>query len=86
METITYSQVYELLKRLPPDKLLAAYRMLTELGDGETRMRSLAEEMMSLPIAERRRMLVEQAKQMEEYYRHTADERSDWQAGDFVES
>ncbi len=86
METITYSQVYDLIKRLPPNKLLAAYRMLTELGNGELHTRSLAEEMMSLPIAERRRMLVEQAKQMEEFYRHTVDERSDWQAGDFVES
>jgi hypothetical protein len=86
METITPSQVYELIKQLPPDKLQAAYRLLTRLSAGEAHTRSLAEEMLSLPVAERRRMLVNQARHMETYYRQTADERSDWQAGDFVET
>jgi hypothetical protein len=38
---------------------------------------------MLLPVAERRRLMAEQARQMMTYYEQTASERQAWQAGDF---
>ena len=41
------------------------------------------EDFASLPIDERRRILAQQAKQMESHYEQTKIERTEWQAGDF---
>jgi len=85
METITYSQVQELVMRLPVKKLPIAYRLLADLSVSDTDSPSLQEDFMLLPVAERRRLMAEQAKQMMAYYEQTASERQAWQAGDFVE-
>jgi hypothetical protein len=85
METVTYSQVQELVMRLPLKKLPAAYRLLADLSASDTDSPSLQEEFMLLPLPERRRLMAEQAKQMATHYAQTASERQAWQAGDFVD-
>jgi hypothetical protein len=85
METITYAQVQELVGRLPVKKLPIVYRLLVKLGAGNTASSSLQEDFLLLPLAERRRLMAEQAKQMIAHYDETASERQAWQAGDFVE-
>jgi len=85
METITYSQVQELVTRLPVKKLPIAYHLLVDLSASGTDSPSLQEDFMLLPVAERRRLMAEQAKQMTAHYEQTASERQSWQAGDFVE-
>ena len=84
METITYSQVQELVRRLPVKKLPIAYRLLADLSVSDTDSLSFQQEdFMLLPVAERRCLMAEQAKQMMAYYEQTASERQAWQAGDF---
>jgi len=83
VEAITYSQVQELVTRLPIKKLTIAYRLLVDLGASDTDSLSLQEEFMQLPLTERRRLMAEQAKQMVAHYEQTASERQSWQAGDF---
>ena len=85
MQTITYSQVQELVMRLPIKKLSTAYRLLVDLSASDTDSPSRQEEFMLLPLTERRRLMAEQAKQMAAYYEQTASERQAWQAGDFVD-
>ena len=83
MDTITHSQVQDLITQLPAKKLPIAYRMLTDLRASNTN--STQEVFMLLPIEERRTMMAEQAMKMVEYYEKTASERQTWQTGDFVE-
>ncbi len=40
---------------------------------------------MLLSLEERRQILAQQAEQMKSYYERTSDERSEWQAGDFID-
>jgi len=83
METITYAQVQDLIKRLPEDRLPVAYRLLHELAEhGELLQPQL--DFLRLPLPERRRILAEQAEEMKGHYEETADERTEWQAGDFI--
>ena len=84
MENITYSQVQELVQNLPAERLRAAYEVLLELADrGETLQSQLA--FRQLPRAERRRILARQAEELKAHYAQTCDERSEWQAGDFMD-
>ena len=85
METITHSQVQQLVMRLPEAKLHLAYQLLLELVDGEADELSPQLSFMRLPLDERRRILAEQAQQMVTHYEQTAAERQGWQAGDFVD-
>ena len=85
MQTITYSQVQELVMRLPVKKLSIVYHLLVDLNASDADSPSLQEEFMLLPLAERRRLMAEQAKQMAAHYEQTASERQAWQAGDFVD-
>jgi hypothetical protein len=85
METVTYLQVQELVMRLPIKKLSTAYRLLVDLSASDTDSTSHQEEFMLLPLAERRRLMAEQAKRMAAHYEQTASERQAWQAGDFVD-
>jgi hypothetical protein len=85
METITHSQVQQLVGQLPAKKLPIAYRLLVDLSAREMDSASLQQDFMLLSIAERRRLLAEQADQMLAHYEETALERHEWQAGDFVE-
>lgn len=81
---ITFSQVQELVARLPIEKLPTAYHLLADLSVREPGSPSLQEEFMLLPLAERRRFMAEQAGRMAAYYEERALERDAWQAGDFV--
>lgn len=82
-ESVTYSQVQELVMRLSVKKLPIAYRMLVELDESDTDPQFPQAEFMQLPIAERRRLMAEQAERMVAHYEDTAAERQVWQAGDF---
>jgi hypothetical protein len=87
VETVTYthSQVQELVKQLPVKKLSIAYHLLIDLSASDADSLSLQEDFLLLPIAERRRLLAEQAEHTAAYYERTASERQIWQAGGFVE-
>jgi hypothetical protein len=85
METVTYSEVQELVKKLPAVKLPIAYNMLIDLADTETDIKSSRSNFMFLPLNERRQILAQQAKQLIAHYQQTTDERQIWQAGDFVD-
>jgi hypothetical protein len=85
METITYSHVQKLVKRLPAKKLPMAYNLLTDLVKEETELQPPQFDFLLLPSDERYRMLAEQAKQMIEHYEQSEDERQNWQAGDFAD-
>jgi hypothetical protein len=83
METITYSQVQDLVQQLPPQCLPAAYEMLQELtGRSETLQSQV--DFMRLPLVKRREILANQAEELKAHYTRSADEREDWQAGDFL--
>lgn len=85
METITYSQVQELVKKLPATKLPLAYDILVDLVDAKTEQKSSQFNFMLLPLNERRRILAQQANEMIEHYQQTTSERQTWQAGDFAD-
>ncbi|MCH8295793.1 hypothetical protein IH992_32340 [Candidatus Poribacteria bacterium] len=72
METITYTQVQQLIKKLPETKLPLAYRLLLELADKEVDTLSPQADFMCLSLDERRRILAQQAEQMKAHYEQTA--------------
>ena len=84
METITYSQVQDLVQQLPPQCLPAAYEMLRELTDRGGTLQSQVD-FTRLPLAKRHEMLARQAEELKAYYAGSADQRADWQAGDFLD-
>jgi len=83
METIAYSQVQELVMRLPARKLPLAYSLLADLVEEEADALSPQIQFMLLPLAERRRIMAQQAEKMIAHYEQSAVERQAWQAGDF---
>ena len=84
METITYSQIQELVQQIPEERLPAAYKVLRELVErGETLAAQV--NFMRLPKAQRRAILARQAEKMRGHYEDSAAERSEWQAGEFVD-
>jgi hypothetical protein len=72
METITYDQVQELVRRLPVKKLPILYRLLVDLNASNLDSSSLQQDFMLLPLTERRNLMAEQAKQMAAHYEETA--------------
>ena len=82
---VTYSQVRELVTRLPLKKLPLAYQVLVDLSVSDADASSFQQGFMLLPLTERRRLMAEQAKQMMAHYEQTASERQAWQAGDFID-
>jgi hypothetical protein len=84
METISYSQVQDLVLQLPPQRLPAAYEMLRELTE-PSGSPSFQADLLRLPLAERHKILARQAEEMKLYYEQNADERAAWQAGDFMD-
>lgn len=84
METITYTQVQQLVEKLPETKLALAYDLLLELVEKEIVPQSPQAEFMHLSVAERRVLLSQQAERMKTHYEQTANERTEWQAGDFI--
>ena len=85
METITYTQVQRLIKKLPETELPLAYRLLLELADKEMDKLSPQADFMRFSLDERRRILAQQAEQKKAHYEHAADERTEWQTGDFID-
>jgi hypothetical protein len=85
METITHSQVQELIMHLPASKLPFAYSLLVDLTDYEIDIQSPQLNFLRLSISERRRIMAQQAEQMVVHYEQTAGEREAWQGGDFVD-
>jgi hypothetical protein len=84
VETVTYSQIQELVQQLPEERLSAAYRMLQELaayGEGL----QLQLEFLRLPLPKRREILTQQADGLKGHYECSARERAEWQAGDFTD-
>lgn len=84
METIAYAQVQELVMRVPPKKLPFAYSFLVELVKKESQAISPQVQFMFLPLAERQRLMAQQAEKMARHYEASSVERQTWQAGDFV--
>jgi len=85
METITYSQVQKLVKRLPASKLPIAYQILSDLNSRPTKTTYPQLDFLCLPLAERRRIMAQQADKMLAHYKQSADERQSWQEGDFID-
>ena len=85
MEGITYIQVQELVEKLPETKLPLVYYFFLELANKEVEPQSPQADFMRLSPEERHRLLSEQAEQMKAHYEQTADERTEWQAGDFID-
>jgi hypothetical protein len=85
MKSVTYTQVQELIARLPVKKLPVAYAFLSNLTNEETSTPSLQAEFLSLSLTERRRLLAGQADELlaQSHYEETAAEREEWQGGDF---
>jgi len=85
MSAITYSQIQELVKRLPATKLPLAYNLLIDLTKAEDEQPSPQLGFMLLPLSERREIMAQQAKQMIAHYEQSESERQAWQGGDFVD-
>lgn len=85
MDTITRSLVQEVVNRLPTKKLTLAYNFLVDLADKESSEISPQLNFMLLPLNERRRIMAQQAERMVSHYKETAYEKSEWQAGDFID-
>lgn len=85
MQTITYTQVQNLVKTLPPKKLRRAYDLLKDLAKEDEQNESPQAEFLRLSPEERHILLEEQALYMAPYYEQTEDERDEWQAGDFID-
>jgi|GEM_PF-781875 hypothetical protein len=86
METVGYSQVQALLKQLPEKKLQTAYKLLADLIASDTELLPFQQEYMSLPLNERRRIMTQQAEQMNTHYQKNTGERQLWQEGDFLQA
>ena len=82
MKTITYAKVQQLITKIPEAELPLAYCLLAELVEGETQAPQAA--FMRLSLDERRQVLAQQGEQMKIHSEETADERTEWQTGDFM--
>jgi hypothetical protein len=82
MQSITQAEIQELVLQLPEAKLPRAYQLLQELVADQVAVSEQAA-FLRLPPEERARLLREQAQDMKEYYEQTAQERQNWQSGDF---
>ena len=82
MKTITYAEIQQLVTKIPETELPLAYCLLAELVAGEPQSPQAA--FMCLSVDERRQILAQQAEQMKTHYEETADERTEWQIGDFI--
>ena len=75
MNAITYSQIQELVLKLPATKLPLVYNMLVDLTKKETEELSPQLNFMLLPLNERRQAMAQQAKQMIAHYDREEAER-----------
>ena len=79
MNSVTYTQVQELVAHLPVTKLPRAFAMLKSLANEDVIAPSIQIKTLNLPLAERRRMLAKQAEEMLVHYEETSTEREEWQ-------
>ena len=86
MDTITYSQIQELVNQLPAAKLPLAYNFLVDLAKKEVDDQSPQFNFMLLPLSERRQIMEQQAEQLVTHYERTEIERQAWQTGDFIDT
>ena len=85
MNAITYSQVHELLVKLPAAKLPFVYNLLLDLSKKESDNLSPQLNFLRLPLNERRRIMIQQANELISHYKQEERERQAWQAGDFMD-
>ncbi len=85
MSNVTYSQVQELVKCVPPAKLKRAYNIILNLTDKSAGEEISPVDFMKLSIPERRKIMKDQAQKLAVHYKETATEREDWQGGDFFD-
>jgi len=85
METVNCAPVQELVRRLPAKKLPIAYHFLVDLCENDTASLSFQQELLLLPLAERRRLIAGQAEQMRNHYTQASSDHQAWQAGDFFD-
>ena len=85
METITHSQVQDLVMGLPMTKLPLAYSLLVDLTNNNSEIQSPQLDLLCLTLHERRHIMEQQARQMVAHYEQTAAEREVWQGGDFTD-
>ena len=83
MDVITYSQIHELVMKLPAGKLSLAYNLLVDLIKKKEDEILSQSNFMNLPLNERRRIMSEQAQKMIFHYEQNTGERQEWQAGEF---
>ena len=83
MPAVTYTQVQELVARLPITKLPIAYDLLRDLVSEQSQTLLPQIEFMFLPLKERQDLLSQQAAELVEHYKHTQEEREIWQGGEF---
>ena len=86
MDTITYSQIQELVNQLPAAKLPLAYSFLVDLAKKAEDAQSPQFNFMLLPLNERRRIMAQQAEQLVAHYERTETERQVWLTGDFIDT
>ena len=77
MKTVTYTQVEQLVKKLPKSKLPIAYHLLVDLINREVDEQSPQAAFMRLSLEERHQLLSEQAEQMKGHYEQISDEHPD---------
>jgi ribulose 1,5-bisphosphate carboxylase large subunit-like protein len=85
MNIITYSQIHELVMRLPAEKLSLAYNLLIDLTKKKDDEILTQSDFMNLPLNERRRIMAQQAREIIFHYERESGERQSWQAGDFAD-
>ena len=83
MDVVTYSQINELVMRLPAGKLSLAYNLLVDLIKKKEDEILSQSYFMNLPLEERRRIMSEQAQNMIFHYEQDTGELLEWQAGEF---
>lgn len=77
MEKVTYTQVEQLVKKLPKAKLPIAYHLLVDLINRDVDEQAPQAAFMRLSLEERRQLLAQQAKQMKGHYEQMSDEQPD---------
>lgn len=82
MQTVTYSQLQELVTHLPRTQLSRAYELLRDLLPETPEPTSPQREFMRLSQNERQCLLSKQADELAEHYAHTHENREIWQGGD----
>jgi hypothetical protein len=80
MNPISLADVQQLVLQLPAEKLPHAFRLLKSLS---TELPASQSSFLKSPKNERARLLTQQAADLLEHYTQTANERQEWQSGDF---